>query len=381
MRTSLIILVTSFVGAVGAARLVAQEPTAADAFPATEKSSSSTEDRKFLLAQIDAWQSGFRMECRHEVVHPGNRAKARDTAHNQAIQVFINGARSDSMADVGGDPWNLIDVIRTPNGETLLSSRTLAPGVAVYDNGEERIVQTTFGKTRLAYQARAADLLSMLDPVTLREAIAQAKITRAADSTGRTRITATIGKPKLFRPLHEKETEHRFAGWSPPTPKIMSLALELTMAASGELERLRFDVQRSTAGHGNGALGNVVFDVADGVADVFFMDVNEDEAVEDVREVKVVEKKKKGADKDQPAKEKKKDEKKKPKIDRVVEIDPAGRIELPDAVAFGAIDGIQKGKKAKLVPGHRDVYTLTPARKKSRRQTNLLRDMRRATGM
>ena len=368
MRTSFI-LVTGLFVAIGAALLVAQEP-ATPRIEVKPEISGTTADRDFLLAQIDTWRSGFRMECRHEIIRPERKARKPINVDENEAQVLIATLRSRSGRRVDGDPWTLIDVIRTANGETMLSSRSLAPGVAVFDNGDERIVQTTFGKNRLNYQTRAADLLSMLDPATLREAVAQAKVTRASDSTGRTRIAAIIDEPKLFHPLREKENSNHFAGWTPRKPEVMSLTLELTMAASGELERIRFDVQRSAPAHENTAFGNLVLKV-----DAENELVGEIEVIEDVREVEVVGgEKEKNDDKDEAAK--KKNVKKKR-----AEVEPAEPVAVLQGFALADPNDVEERKNPKIVPSHRDVYTLTPARKKSRRQTKLLRDMRRATGM
>ena len=349
---------------------------------------TGVDHRSVLLQWIDSWSAGLHLECGHETVT--QKGKKRGRSGDAANLRIIQGVSLGGLSRTGDiQPWKTIDVIRTDRHEVLLSSRSLAPGVAIYDNGETRLVQTTFGRTHLDYEERAAHLLSLLDPKALREAVAGAKIESGVDPTGRLRVTAKIAKPKLFRPLRERTASRNdLLGWNVAARKILSLTMEVTFDTDRRLERLKFDVQHNDpqVGGRNMALGGevIMFGGARGrivvedpaVADVGVVEAKQADADED---------KKKDTPKPNAAKDeaKEKHPKDKPVEARVRRVVPAVR--APQAIRrlgnlLGGKPKAKAAKKKKDVPGTRDIYTLTPARKKSRRQTELLRNLRRAAG-
>ena len=218
--------------------LLAQEETGAAAAPLVDY-------RKLALEYIDSLRIGAGFECRCEVVAPDAGPTGNDP--RMARRVTFMGAANES-----GERWKKLQILRTENNETLLSTSRLAPGVAVYDNGETRLVQTLFGDEQIAYRSVAGDLLSLLQPEILGAAVANAKIKgEINESSGKTRIVARIDKPTFIKPIKAVDSANTTV-WrtNGPSPKVLWLEVgnDLRPAAQAGVPPVSHPAQRRSAG-------------------------------------------------------------------------------------------------------------------------------------
>ena len=302
--------------------------------------------RKLALAHIESLRGGGTFDCRCEVIKPAPPAPAEpaDPAVGQGGGI-ARRVRFGSTAVRADEHWKKLQILKTDTNETLLSTRRLAPGVAIYDNGETRLVQTLFGEDRIEYRSVGGDLLSLLQPAVLGTAVASAKIEgEVSESNGKTRIVARIDKPSFIHPMKKASSGNNLV-WrgNGPNSKILWLEVELTLGATQELESLRFRIQHNDTRRALMA----------GAAGIFVL-----EAAAPARGRLVIEELK--AVEEQKAAEK------------LVEVEIGAEVE-PVKEPKDA-----KKEKTEELLGDQDVYSLTPSKGPSKRQSEYLKMMRRA---